>query len=417
MIKKFLAIILGLFVSILLIELIGSSLKLKPKKWSLYYEFNSNYGWYTWPGADHLYGKHENQTNGYKTRGKKPTKEKKIILLGDSYVETSHRLEEMPESYLEKYLQDYSVISFGSWGWGNDQQLLHLRNNIESIKPEYVVLWWVTNDLSDNIVKKGFGGPKPTFKIKDNKIKYPSVNMGDEYTPSKFYKFYTYRLLNKIYEIFLAKLEQKDKYNFEEKKIKKCNSDTEYSNYSDLLKLYVNDKLYDYDKRTFGNKPMPFDRDIILLPPKDKWIDETIKKYTNEFMVNFSDTFFWNRDILTESEKEKIKITNLLIKEMQKISIKNNSKFMVFFPVSHYDRFYPFDNNTYKICYRGNEIEYSNKNGNEKLKLIFDEINNIYIMNDMHEFGDDWQDKFDGHLNNEANNFQMKKLSEYIKNN
>ena len=57
------------------------------------------------------------------------------------------------------------------------------------------------------------------------------------------------------------------------------------------------------------------------------------------------------------------------------------------------------------------------QNGNEKLKLIFDGINNIYIMNDMHEFGDDWQDKFDGHLNNEANNFQMKKLSEYIKNN
>ena len=87
--------------SVFLLEILGNILNLKPRKWSKYYETYSTYGWYTWSGADHLYGKHDSQTNGYKTRGKEPTKKKKIILLGDSTIETSHKLEEMPENYLE----------------------------------------------------------------------------------------------------------------------------------------------------------------------------------------------------------------------------------------------------------------------------------------------------------------------------
>ena len=75
--KNFLLVIVTFTVLIFLFELIGNNLPLKPRKWSRYYDYNSTYGWYTWFGADHLHGKHENQTNGYKTRGKKPSKEKK----------------------------------------------------------------------------------------------------------------------------------------------------------------------------------------------------------------------------------------------------------------------------------------------------------------------------------------------------
>ena len=416
MIKNFFVIIFGLTISLLLIEIAGNIFNLKPGKWSRYYEYNSTYGWYTWSGADHLYGKHAEQTNGYKTRGKKPSKNKKIILLGDSAVETSHKLEEMPEKYLEDHLPDYSVISFGSWGWGNDQQLLHLKNNIKSIKPEIIVLWWITNDLSDNMVKQGFGGPKPTFKIKNNKLVYPNVDMGDAYLPAKFYRFYTYRLLNKFYQLSKQKFKNNDNFDFESKETVKCNQNTNYVSYPDLLKNIFNEEVYDNTKRTLGNKPRPYDRDVeVFLDNKDEWINEQINKTNKNFELNFSDELFWNRNIITKFEKKKIKTANLLIKEMQKISIENNSKFIVFFPIIHQNRFYSIQKDELvKICFRGIELEYSNKNADKKLELIFDGIENIYITNNMPKFGDNFEDMFDGHLNNDANNYQMKELSERL---
>ena len=41
-------------------------------------------------------------------------------------------------------------------------------------------------------------------------------------------------------------------------------------------------------------------------------------------------------------------------------------------------------------------------------------IKNIYITNNMPKFGDNFEDMFDGHLNNDANNYQMKELSERL---
>ena len=163
-----------------ILELIFNFLNFPPKKWSEYKKFYETYGWYTWHGANHIDGDHKLQTNGYKTRGKTPTKDKKIILLGDSSVETSQKFNLMPENFLEDFMPDYSVISMGSWGWGNDQQLLHLRENIKDIKPEKVVLWFQTNDSNDNFEKIGFLGPKPTFSVQDNKLQYPSEQMGDK---------------------------------------------------------------------------------------------------------------------------------------------------------------------------------------------------------------------------------------------
>ena len=68
-----------------------------------------------------------------------------------------------------------------------------------------------------------------------------------------------------------------------------------------------------------------------------------------------------------------------------------------------------------KICFRGIELEYSNKNADKKLVLIFDSIENIYITNNMPKFGDNFEDMFDRHLNNDANNYQMKELSERLR--
>ena len=106
--KFFFKIILITLITIIFIEIIANLAKIRPLLWKNTMYSYLNVGWYTWHGADHLYENeiHKKQTNGFLTRGKKPDKKIKnnIILLGDSAVETSHRLNEMPENYLRSYL-------------------------------------------------------------------------------------------------------------------------------------------------------------------------------------------------------------------------------------------------------------------------------------------------------------------------
>ena len=81
-----------------------------------------------------------------------------------------------------------------------------------------------------------------------------------------------------------------------------------------------------------------------------------------------------------------------------------------------HNRFYPLKKDQLvKICSRGIELEYANINADKKLKLIFDGIKNTYVKNNMLKYSKNFEDTFDGHLNNEANNYQMKELSEIIK--
>ena len=90
-------------------------------------------------------------------------------MLGDSAVETSHRLNEMPENYLRNNLNKTNVISFASWGWATDQQYIHLKKYINKIKPNHVILWYSMNDLNENKMKHGILGSKPTFSLKKDK--------------------------------------------------------------------------------------------------------------------------------------------------------------------------------------------------------------------------------------------------------
>jgi hypothetical protein len=134
---KKLLIIFPIVFTIIFVEIIANLAKIRPLLWKNDFYSNLNVGWYTWHGADHLYENeiHKEQTNGFLTRGKKPDKKIKnnIILLGDSAVETSHRLNEMPESYLRNNLNKTNIISFASWGWATDQQYIHLKKYIISV--------------------------------------------------------------------------------------------------------------------------------------------------------------------------------------------------------------------------------------------------------------------------------------------
>mgnify|MGYP001267039419 CR=1 FL=1 len=333
-------------------------------------------------------------------------------------IETSHEFDLMPERFLEKNLYDYSVISFGSWGWGQDQQLLHLKENIKHIKPEIVILWWITNDLIDNREAIGFLGPKPTFKLDGEKLIYPKKKMREKTLYTLFYNFYSYRLYLAIkhkYKFFNRGHKYKLNY------INKCEDSNEYMNFKKLLENYFDNQVYELHRFSSENKPKPYDKKIIKLAEFELWKRNSVEREYNKFLkfkgkniYKDGDFFSWNRNIYSSNELSDIKLTNSLLKEIQKVSIENNAKFIIFFPIIDNKRLLPFKiNETHRICKDGNEIEYSSRFAYERLNLIFKNIKNVYIVS--HNIKNDWYDAFDGHPTPELNQILMKKLSEYIK--
>ena len=109
----------------------------------------------------------------------------RFVLLGDSQVEAAgNAFGDMPEVQLRRALAEgssanVSVVSIGSLGWGQDQELLALQRFIDGIHPTEVVLWFTeTNDLWNNMFpthlpKDGF--PKPTFWLEGTELKGPNL--------------------------------------------------------------------------------------------------------------------------------------------------------------------------------------------------------------------------------------------------
>ena len=236
------------------------------------------------------------------------------------------------------------------------------------------------------------------------------MQMGEKNRYYLLYNLYSYRLYLAIKNKFFSS-EKKFKLNF----LNKCDDNKKYSNYKEFLKNYFNSEVYESYKYSSENKPQPYDRKTKKLTEFKIWKQNLIKNYNNKFLELNNDFFNWNRSIYSAEELSKIKLTNSLLKEIQKISNENNAKFIIFFPVIDHERLFPFkDDYTYLICKNGNEIGYSNQNVYERLDLIFENIENVYIYRDIIQ--KNWYDAFDGHPKPEVNKILMKKLSEYIKN-
>jgi hypothetical protein len=104
-----------------------------------------------------------------------------VLLLGDSQVENGP-FNDMPEVHLVDALKrltnrDIRVVSVGSGGWGQDQELLALRTYLPEIKPQIVALWFTpVNDLWNNTFPTHFGTdgwPKPTFWLDGGELRGP----------------------------------------------------------------------------------------------------------------------------------------------------------------------------------------------------------------------------------------------------
>jgi len=110
-----------------------------------------------------------------------------IVLLGDSQVEAATcAYEWMPERRLQFYLNSTGrrvrVFSIGASGYGQDQELLALREYLERFRADLVVLWETpSNDIWNNLFPTHFpadGPPKPTFWLEGGRLRGPSEGIG-----------------------------------------------------------------------------------------------------------------------------------------------------------------------------------------------------------------------------------------------
>jgi hypothetical protein len=117
-----------------------------------------------------------------------------VLLLGDSQVESaSCAFDWMPEKRLQDYLNMYDkkvkVFSLGAPGYGQDQQLLVLKDYYRQYRADVVILWETPkNDVWNNVFPTHMpanGKPKPTFWLMHGQLHGPHEQMGQElYTSS-----------------------------------------------------------------------------------------------------------------------------------------------------------------------------------------------------------------------------------------
>jgi len=106
-----------------------------------------------------------------------------ILLLGDSQVEAGFQTsDKLPEILLETALKEQlhsnriKVFSVASAGWGQDQQLIALKQYFKNYRADLVLAWptpvndYWENTFIDRSVSREAGKLKPTFRINGGKL-------------------------------------------------------------------------------------------------------------------------------------------------------------------------------------------------------------------------------------------------------
>lgn len=148
--------------------------------WRDFFLFDEALGWVNKPNAEGTYLQKEWETQiGINPKGlrdenyeyEKPSeKVKRIVVLGDSFtwgfgVEEYEGFAEVLEDTL---LENCQIINMGAPGYGNDQELLILKNEGVKYNPDLVVVAFYMNDIDDNLRNISHGYPKPTFVLDED---------------------------------------------------------------------------------------------------------------------------------------------------------------------------------------------------------------------------------------------------------
>jgi hypothetical protein len=122
-----------------------------------------------------------------------------ILLVGDSHVHAGGcAYDWMPERRLEAHLaggRRVRVFSLGGEGYGQDQELLAMRDYYRRHRADLVAVWETPgNDIWNNIFPTGDPNglyPKPTFRLDRGVLRGPSSQIGDRLSsPVRLFALY-----------------------------------------------------------------------------------------------------------------------------------------------------------------------------------------------------------------------------------
>lgn len=250
---------------------------------------------------------------------KKPGPDEFVIaFVGDSQVEGSDDAEKSPTEYLQNELNSitlldsslprykFKVFAIASGGWGQDQQLLTLKNYFSENHADMVVLWETPdNDHWNNAFPTHWpvnGTPKPTFILRDDLLVGPVSR-------SEIIPWWTQSKIGLLATLFCVKIASVNK----ESKAGEC-------------------FLFDPDGK-WEKKYLPptarhdsHKNDIF-----DQVDFETINPYMADDPISLEKSHF---ALAMSPSSERIaymvKLTNRLLLEIQKLSRANNAGFLAF---------------------------------------------------------------------------------------
>ena len=386
-------------------------------------------GWKRWWKTELILEENE---LGYRGRKfiKNGKKEDIILLVGDSQVETSHPFDLMPEKILEDSLNSiskaskkYNVRSIGSWGFSNVQQYLAIKEAFEfakkkEIKIPLVLLFFTTNDYTDNSTHSGFKGTRAYIDDNGN-IKSLSLNKKLLYSTTNNLKSILSKLKN-IDEKIISKNQINEKSRIEEIHYLLDNSSFWKANiewFAYLVNFAPKD-FFDRDSQKFYKPPDNWKGNVnsIISYIRDVKTEEFIKDISYYQNRPYEDNNFpspiWACRVMGLENFHNSKYvlnTNKILLKIQDFVDSNESKLIVFTT----ERFCWFDYSNPKDNEQINSpLLLDNKNSLLSYKKTFKGIKNIYL----HKFNykPDYFDGVDGHLSYKANKLLFHKLSKEI---
>jgi GDSL-like lipase/acylhydrolase family protein len=151
----------------------------------LFVEYDSVRGWRNIPNAHRRYVTPEFAVamdyNAHAYRGplipyEKPAGTRRVLLLGDSYLEAySVPLEDRIAEVAQRELPGTQIIALGTGGYSTDQELLWLESEGLRYSPDLVVVLFCINDVWYNNRASYPRGAKPVFQIAGDSLRLTGV--------------------------------------------------------------------------------------------------------------------------------------------------------------------------------------------------------------------------------------------------
>lgn len=355
---------------------------------------------------------------------------KVVLLVGDSQVETSHPLELTPAKMLESYLgSEYKVISLGSWGYGNIQHKISIEEalkyaNKNNLRVSDIVLWFTSNDYTDNLNRTGFNGLRSYYSIDDGRILNPSpilklqIKITNAFSRVKniIYRLLSFETANNRSDTYISPSDYAIKNHL--KKVLE-GSPHHLNSTLNLLKKDIDPDLFKRDPmRDYSKKWLSLDEEN-----RKKYSANALDDLTTDYLLSLNDYRDFSRsqsfsrrsipfsacrviNIPGFSSSVYPRISNQVLNDIKDVADSSGINMVILLTEKHCFTF----KNDFDLD--GSTV-YKSSEGIKSFESTFKGLN---VITPRIEWDYDSFDGFDGHLSNKVNQEVMRFTSDWIKN-